>query len=138
MKGFSLPVAMHGSAEERESLEQLCRCIASPALAYERMQCNAAGKMALKLKKPWHDASTHLVKSPLDFRQRPAAPVSRRRQLAPRLFARRPRERLFRSDLFDAVKVAEGVGSCRRLAQVECPLTAALPTPGPANHEVRN
>jgi len=108
MNGFSLPVAMHGSADKRESLEQLCRCIAGPVLGYERVQRSAAGKMVLKPKKPWHDASTHLVKSPLEFMQRPAAPVSRRCQLAPRPFARRPRERLLCGDPFDAVKVAEG------------------------------
>ena len=31
---------------------QLCRCITRPALANERVQCNAAGQGVLKLKTP--------------------------------------------------------------------------------------
>jgi hypothetical protein len=94
MTAFSLPVATHGSADEHESLEQLCRYIADPVLGCLRVHCSVAGKVVPKLKKPWHDASAHFVGSPLESIQRRAAPVSRRRQLAPGPFAGRPRERL--------------------------------------------
>ena len=43
-----------------------------PALANERAQRNAAGQVVLKLKTPWHDGTTHLVMSPLEF-MRPLA-----------------------------------------------------------------
>ena len=43
------------------------------------MQCNAAGQVVLKLKTPWHDGTTHLVMSPLEFIQRLAALVPRPR-----------------------------------------------------------
>ena len=43
------------------------------------MQCNAAGQVVLKLKTPWHDGTTHLVMSPLEFMQRLAALVPRPR-----------------------------------------------------------
>lgn len=44
-----------------------------PALSDERVQPNAAGQAALKLKTPWRDGTTHLVMSPLQFTQRLAA-----------------------------------------------------------------
>ena len=52
-------------ADERQRLEQHCRYNARPALASERVQCNAAGKVILKPKTLWHDDTTHLVTSPL-------------------------------------------------------------------------
>ena len=70
---------MRCGAEERKSLEQLCRYITRPALASGRVQCNAAGQVVLKLKTPWHDGTTHLVMSPLEFMQRLAALVPRPR-----------------------------------------------------------
>ena len=54
---------------------QLCRYTTPPALANERGQYNAAGQVALKLKTPWRDGTTHLVMSPLEFMQRLAALV---------------------------------------------------------------
>jgi hypothetical protein len=50
MQGFSLHAAVRCGAEDRKSLEQLCRYITRPALANERVQCNAAGQVVLKLK----------------------------------------------------------------------------------------
>ena len=43
------------------------------ALANERVQCNAAGEVVLKLKTPWRDGTTHIVMSPLELMQRLAA-----------------------------------------------------------------
>jgi hypothetical protein len=56
-----------------------CRYITRPALASERVQCNAAGQVVLKLKTPWRDGTTHLMMSPLEFMQRLAALVPRPR-----------------------------------------------------------
>jgi hypothetical protein len=71
--GFSLHAAVPCAADDRQGLEQLCRYITRPALAYERVQTNAAGHVVLKLKTPWRDGTTHLVMSPLEFMQRVAA-----------------------------------------------------------------
>ena len=79
MNGFSLHAAVRCGAEDRKSLEQLCRTITRPALANERVQCNAAGHVVLTLKTPWRDGTTHLVMSPLEFMQRLAALVPRPR-----------------------------------------------------------
>ena len=71
--GFSLHAAVRCAADDRQALEQLCRYITRPALANERVQTNAAGQVVLKLKAAWRDGTTHLVMSPLEFMQRPAA-----------------------------------------------------------------
>jgi len=78
-QGFSLHGALRCAGEERQRLEQLCRYITRPALANERVQCNSAGQVVLKLKTPWHDGTTHIVMSPLEFMQRLAALVPRPR-----------------------------------------------------------
>ena len=44
IQGFSLHAAVRCSADDRQALEQLCRTITRPALADERVQCNAAGQ----------------------------------------------------------------------------------------------
>ena len=83
LQGFSLRAAVRCAADERKSLEQLCRYITRPALDRRAGAMQRAGQVGLKLKTPWHDGTTHLVMSPLEFRQRLAALVpqsaSRRR-----------------------------------------------------------
>ena len=58
---------MRCADDDRQAREQLCRYITRPALANERVQTNAVGKVVLKLKIPWRDGTTHLVMSPLAF-----------------------------------------------------------------------
>ena len=70
---------MRCAADDRQALEQLCRYIARPALANERVQTNAVGQVVFKLKTAWRDGTTHLVMSPLEFMQRLAALVPRPR-----------------------------------------------------------
>ena len=53
--GFSLHAAVRCGADDRQALEQWCRYINRPALANERLQTNAAGRVVLKLKTPWRD-----------------------------------------------------------------------------------
>jgi len=77
--GFSLHAAVLVESNDRKRLEQRCRYITRPALSDERMQLNAAGHVGLKLKTPWHDGTTHLVMSPLEFMQRLTALVPRPR-----------------------------------------------------------
>ena len=94
MNGFSLHAAVRCGADDRQALEQLCRTITRPALANERVQCNAAEQVVLTLKTPWRDGATHLVMSPLEFMQRLAALVPRPRlQALPRLGKRTIRDR---------------------------------------------
>jgi len=41
-----------------------------PAIANERLTLNRAGEVVLQLKSPYHDGTTHIVMSPLEFLQR--------------------------------------------------------------------
>ncbi len=50
MQGLSLHAAVRCAADDRQALEQRCRTMTGPALANERVQCNAAGQVVLKLK----------------------------------------------------------------------------------------
>ena len=47
---FRLQAAVRCEAQVRKRLEQLCRYITRPALSDERVQCNVAGQVELKLK----------------------------------------------------------------------------------------
>jgi len=56
------------------------RYITRLALPSERVQTTAAGQVVLKLETPSRNGTTQLVILPLDFRQRLAAAVQRRRR----------------------------------------------------------
>jgi hypothetical protein len=86
-------------------LERLCRCIASPGLAYDRVPRIAAG--VLKLKTPWRDGTTHRAMSPLKF-MRPSGAADFAAGASLPLSARRLRERPLRGAQFDAANVSEG------------------------------
>jgi Putative transposase len=60
-------------------LEHLCRCVTRPAITDER-DVNHAGHVALNLKTPYCDGTTHIVMSPLEFMQRLASLAPRPRQ----------------------------------------------------------
>ncbi len=51
-EGFSLHAGVRCAADQRKTLERLCRYITRPALANERVQCNASGQVVLTLKTP--------------------------------------------------------------------------------------
>ncbi|MBA2594621.1 MAG: transposase [Gammaproteobacteria bacterium] len=78
-QGFSLHAEVCCAAHERKKLEHLCRYITRPAIANERLRLNRAGDVVLQLKSPYHDGTTHVVMSPLEFMQRLAALVPRPR-----------------------------------------------------------
>jgi hypothetical protein len=61
LQGLSLDAAARRGADDRRSLEQLCRYITLPALANEPVRCSAAGQVAPKQKTPWRYDTTHLV-----------------------------------------------------------------------------
>ena len=62
-----------------KNVSKLFRQAIAANLSYGRVQCNGAAKVELKLKTPWHDGTTHIVMSPLEFMQRLAALVPRPR-----------------------------------------------------------
>lgn len=77
--GFSLHAGVSCEAHQRELRERLCRYIARPAVAEQRLTVNAHGKVVYLLKTPYRDGTTHVVFEPLDFIARLAALVPRPR-----------------------------------------------------------
>jgi hypothetical protein len=63
--------------QQRQKLERLCRYITRPALSHKRLRRTPAGEVVRQLKTPYHDGTTHLVMTPLEFLQNVAALVPR-------------------------------------------------------------
>ena len=77
--GFSLHAGVAAAAHERQKLERLCRYIARPAIAEQRLSLTTQGRVRYKLKTPYRDGTTHVVLDPLDFMARLAALVPKPR-----------------------------------------------------------
>ena len=48
-------------------LERLCRYVARPAIALERLSRDGDGLVVYELKHPFRDGTTHVLFEPLDF-----------------------------------------------------------------------
>lgn len=77
--GFSLHAGTATAGHERGKIEKLCRYIARPAVALERLSVNANGQVIYSLKKPYSDGTTHIVMQPLELLEKLAAIVPRPR-----------------------------------------------------------
>jgi hypothetical protein len=65
--GFSLNAAVACKAGDRRKLERLCRYVARPAIALERLSRDGDGLVVYELKRPFRDGTTHVLFEPLDF-----------------------------------------------------------------------
>jgi hypothetical protein len=76
-EGFSLHagVSVPGGRRQREALERLCRYVARPALASERLSERADGRLEYELRHPWSDGTRAVVFEPRAFLGRLAALV---------------------------------------------------------------
>ena len=72
---FSLHANVYCGPEQRDKLEKLCRYVARPAVAEERLKLKGNGDVLLRLKKPYSDGTSHLVFSPMEFLEKLAALV---------------------------------------------------------------
>jgi hypothetical protein len=65
-EGFSLHagVSVPGGARQRAALERLCRYVARPALATERLHARPDGRLEYELRHPWSDGTTAVVFEP--------------------------------------------------------------------------
>lgn len=75
--GFSLHAGVATKANEREKLEHICRYIARPAVAEERLSINSSGEVVYRFKKPWSDGTTAIKLTPLELMERLAGLVPR-------------------------------------------------------------
>ena len=77
--GFSLNAALACRSEERRKLERLCRYMARPPIALERLSRDGDGLVVYELKHAFRNGTTHVLFEPLDFMARRAALVPRPR-----------------------------------------------------------
>jgi hypothetical protein len=77
--GFSLNAGVACKAGDRRKLQRLCRYVARPAIALERLSRDGDGLVVYELKHPFRDGTTHVLFEPLDFIARLAALVPRPR-----------------------------------------------------------
>ena len=75
--GFSLHAGVATKANERDRLEKICRYIARPAVAEERLSTNDKDDVVYKFKKPWSDGTTAIKMTQMEFMERLAALVPR-------------------------------------------------------------
>jgi hypothetical protein len=73
--GFSVHANVAIREHRREQLERLCRYMCRPPLAIDRLQRLADGRLAYRMKTPWHDGTTHVVYEPLELLEKLAALV---------------------------------------------------------------
>jgi len=79
--GFSLPAAVRTVAHQRNELERLCRHIARPALANERVSRTPRAESRCKLKSPYRDGTTLHRDVGAGFHAAPRAPALSRNAL---------------------------------------------------------
>lgn len=76
---FSLHANVSCARGERKKRGRLCRYIARPPIAHERLKLSDCGQVVYELKTPYRDGTTHVVMSPLEWMQRLAALIPRPR-----------------------------------------------------------
>ena len=69
-RGYSLHAAVAISRKDREGLERLCRYIARPPLAQERLVELSEGMYKLTLKTPWSDGTSSILLSRMEIMER--------------------------------------------------------------------
>ena len=86
VSGFSLHAAVYCAPWERSKLEKLCRYIARPAVAEDRLALRPNGDIVLRLKTKYSDGTSHLLFSGLEFVEKLAALVPQPRIHLTRFF----------------------------------------------------
>jgi hypothetical protein len=62
--GFNVHANVRVGANDRDGLEHLCRYLARPPIANDRLQEQPDGRLALRFKQAWRDGTTHIVFTP--------------------------------------------------------------------------
>jgi hypothetical protein len=73
--GVSLHANVEVPARDRRRLERLCRYVARPPIATERLTRLEDGRLLYRLKHPWRDGTTHVVFEPQELVEKLAALV---------------------------------------------------------------
>jgi hypothetical protein len=75
VRGFNVHARTSVDGRDRAALERLCRYVARPPIAQERLHVQADGKVRYDLKRVWADGTEAIVMDPLSFMARLAALV---------------------------------------------------------------
>jgi hypothetical protein len=75
VSGFSLHANVCIPAKARRQLENLCRYVARPAVATERLSILPDGRVSYRLRHKWRDGTTHVLFEPLELVEKLAALV---------------------------------------------------------------
>ena len=75
VSGVSLHANVAVPARDRQRLERLCRYVARPPVATERLSRQPDGQLVVHLKKRWRDGTTCVLFSPQEFMEKLAALV---------------------------------------------------------------
>ena len=75
VSGFSLHANVCIPAKARHQLENLCRYVARPAVAMERLSVLPDGRVSYRLRHKWRNGATHVVFEPIDLIAKLAALV---------------------------------------------------------------
>ena len=80
---MSLHAAVAVPANDRRRLERLCRYVARPPIAHDRLEERPDGNLALRLKTRWRDGTTHILMQRRDLIERlvPLIPPPRAHQV---------------------------------------------------------
>ena len=73
--GLSLHANVSVPAGDRQRLERLCRYLARPPVATERLTRLSDGRLMYELRHPWRDGTTHVAFLPLELMEKLAALV---------------------------------------------------------------
>src|SRR5262249_60586668 len=79
LDAFDLHANVWVSANDRAGVERLCRYVLRPPFAQERLRLRGDGRIALELKRVWHDGTRELVFEPLGVLERVAGMTPRPR-----------------------------------------------------------
>ncbi len=80
VEGFGVHADVAAGPERRDVLERLIRYALRPPLAQSRLTRLPSGRIRYKLRKPWHDGSTHIEFEPLTLMRRLALLIPPPRQ----------------------------------------------------------
>jgi hypothetical protein len=81
--GMSLHADVAVSARDRKRLERLCRYVARPPIAIDRLEALPDGRLAYRLKTRWRDGTTHVLMERYELLERlaPLIPPPRAHQV---------------------------------------------------------
>jgi hypothetical protein len=75
VRGFNVHARTHVDGRDRNALERLCRYVARPPVATERLHIQSDGRVRYELKRVWADGTEAIVLDPLSFLARLSALV---------------------------------------------------------------